>query len=75
MSAMTSCGELEERADFCWKRAVEVRSLARTLSSAESKEALLKMAEEYERVAEALTRAALLGGKEYEDSAGRLTEH
>lgn len=53
--------EIEDRADFCWKRALEVRSLASTLSAIESKDALLKMADEYERVAEALTRAALLG--------------
>ncbi len=54
-------GEIEDRADFCWKRALEVRSLARTLSAIESKDALLKMADEYERAAEALTRAAMLG--------------
>jgi hypothetical protein len=53
--------EIEDRADFCWKRALEVRSLASTLSAIESKDALLKMADEYERAAEALTRAAVLG--------------
>jgi hypothetical protein len=75
MNAMTSCGEIEDRADFYWKRAVEVRALARTLSSAESKDALLRMAEEYERVAEALTRVVLLGDESHAEIGRRVTEH
>lgn len=64
----------EDRADFCWRRALEVRSLAGTLSAAESKRALLKVAEEYERVAEELVRLAVLGDdghSELMQSSGR----
>ena len=58
---MRAPGEIEDRAEFCWKRALEVRALAGTLSAAESKAALLQMAEEYERIAEELTRVGLHG--------------
>ena len=58
---MRSSSEIDDRADFFWKRALEVRSRASTMSSQESKDALLKTAEEYERIAEELTRAVLHG--------------
>ena len=71
---MRALTEIEDRADFCWKRAVAVRALAGTLSSAESRAALLRMADEYERAAERLTRAALLG-EEHPDADGRFSSH
>jgi hypothetical protein len=58
---MTQCIELDDRAGFYWKRAVAMRGLAGTLSAPEARDALLQRADEYERLAEALTRAALLG--------------
>lgn len=63
--------EIDSRADFFWKRAVEVRSRAGALTAAETKEALFKTADEYERIAEELTRAALHG----ERDTHRLTTH
>jgi hypothetical protein len=69
--SMRSSHEIDSRADFFWKRAVEVRARAGTLTSAESKEALLKTADEYERIAEELTRAALHGERDNH----RLTTH
>ena len=66
---------VNERADYYWQRAVEVRARANTLSSVESKDALLKMADEYERVAEALTRAALHGDDQERERSARPTPH
>jgi hypothetical protein len=72
---MRSSGEIEDRADFCWKRAVAVRALASTMSAAESKAALLRMADEYERMAEELTRVMLLGDNTHTDASGRFIAH
>ena len=55
------CSDLEDRAGFYWRRAGAVRALARTLSTPEAQDALLQVADEYERLAEALTRTVLLG--------------
>ena len=68
---MRGMTEIEDRADFCWKRALAVRALASTLSAEESRASLLRMADEYERAAERLTRAVLLG-EECLDAEGRL---
>ena len=71
---MRSSSEIDDRADFFWKRALEVRARARTLSSPESKDALLKTADEYERIAEALTHA-VLHDEPKPDTASPFTTH
>jgi len=70
---MAQCTELDDRADFYWKRAVAMRGLAGTLSAPEARDALLQRADEFERLAEALTREALLG--EPAQASGRLLAH
>jgi hypothetical protein len=70
-----NCSELEDRADFYWKRAAAVRALAVTLSAPEAREAMARVADDYERLAEALTRVVLLG-EEIGSTSGRLpTQH
>ena len=71
---MRAATEIEDRADFCWKRALAVRALAATLSAEESRAALLRMADEYERLAERLTRAVLLG-EDHADVDARANAH
>ena len=53
--------EVEDRAECYWKRAVAVRTRALALSTPEARTTLLKVADDYERMAEALTRVVLLG--------------
>jgi len=55
--------EAEDRAAFCWKRAVAVRAQATALSAPETRATLLQMADDYERMAETLTREVLLGAQ------------
>jgi len=73
---MRTHGDTDDRADYFWKRALEVRARASTLSAPESKGALLKVAEEYERIAEALTHATLHGERHHDDEPrGRIVTH
>ena len=64
-------GEVEDRAEFYWKRAAAVRARADSLTTPAARDTLMQVADDYERLAEALMRVVLLGGEE----SGTITSH
>ena len=68
-------GEIEDRAEFYWKRAAAVRARADGLTTPAARDTLRQVADDYERLAEALMREALLGDEAACERSGAITSH